>query len=79
MSTPPPENPVNKQSLSRAGTIGGILGAGAIILFVVFWVVLGQMGVQQYTRLFLSLCIPPAVIALVIGLYALVIGSRLKK
>jgi hypothetical protein len=79
MSNPPPPNPVSKQALSRASTIGGILGAVGIVLFVVLWVVLGQAGVQTYTRLFLSLCVPPAGIALLMGLYALRMRSRLKK
>ncbi len=69
MSNPP--NPVNKTALSRAGIAGGILGVFGILLFLALWFVMGQAGVQQYTRLFLALCIPPAVIALLVGVYAL--------
>lgn len=76
---PPPPNPVNKQSLSRAGIIGGVLGTIGILMFVILWVVLDQAGVQTYTRMFLALCVPPAVIALLVGLYALRMRSRLNK
>lgn len=77
MSNPP--NPVNKTALSRAGIVGAVLGGFGILLFIALWVGLGQAGVQQYTRLFLALCLPPAVIALLVGLYALWWRARRSK
>ena len=47
MSNPPPPSPVNKQSMSRATTAGVILSIVAIVLFVVFWLVLGQAGLEH--------------------------------
>lgn len=62
-SNPPPPNPVNKQSLVSASKAGGVLSVVGIILFVVFWLIFGQLGVEHIQRLLLSLCIPPAIIA----------------
>ncbi len=72
-----PPNPVNRKALSRASIAGGILAVAGIILFVVVWIVLGQAGMTQLTRLFISLCLPPALIALVMGIYMLVARPRL--
>ena len=78
MSNPPePINPVNKQALSRAGVAGAVLGVVGILLFVGFWVVLGQMGTGQIPRLFLSLCVPPALIGAGILVYVRVAKPRL--
>lgn len=74
---PPPPNPVNRQALTRASVAGVILAIFGIVLFIVLWLVLGQMGYTQFPRIFLALCLPPAVIALLIGLYVLVMRRRL--
>lgn len=52
-----------------------MLGIG---LFVLLWVVLGSLEVGQIARLLLSLCIPPAVIAAIVGAYFLLVqpGGR---
>lgn len=76
-NTPNTPNPVNRRALSRASIFGAILGVAAIILFVVFWVVLGEMGVTQFARLFLALCVPPAIIAAIVGGYVLIARPRL--
>lgn len=76
-NTPNTPNPVNRRALSRASIFGAILGVAAIILFVVFWVVLGQLGVTQFARLFLALCVPPAIIAAIVGGYVLIARPRL--
>jgi len=60
-----------KQGLSKASVIGAILGVFAIILFVILWNVLGQLGLDAVARLFGALCIPPAVIAGLMGAYIL--------
>ncbi len=76
-NTPNTPNPVNRRALSRASIFGAILGVAAIILFVVFWVVLGEMGLTQFARLFLALCVPPAIIAAIVGGYVLIARPRL--
>ena len=80
--TPPPTtptnppNPVNPEALKRASKFGAFLGVFAIIAFVVLWVLLGKIGAEQIPRLFLSLCIPPALIGLIILGYILYARSR---
>jgi len=59
-------NPVNPDALKRASKFGASLGVFAIILFVVLWVLLGKAGAEQIPRLFLSLCVPPAIIGLIV-------------
>ncbi len=77
MKTPPePITPFNRKSLSRAGIVGAVLGVVGILLFLGFWVVLGQAGTAQAPRLFLSLCIPPALIGIGMLLYVLVSRRR---
>lgn len=51
---------------------GAVLAVGGIILFVLLWLALGGAGVQQFPRLVLSMCVPPAVIALLLGGYFLI-------
>lgn len=66
-------NPLNKQSLSRASVVGvGLAGLG-IALFLILWFVLGQSGMETLPRLIVALCVPPAVIATLIGAYVLFI------
>ena len=57
--------------------VGAILGTLSIILFVVLWIVLGKIGAAQMLRLFLSLCVPPAIVAALFGAYILYARSRL--
>lgn len=76
-NTPNTPNPVNRRALSRASIFGAVLGVLGIILFVVFWLVFGQLGLTQFARLFLSLCLPPAIIAALVGGYVLIARPRL--
>jgi hypothetical protein len=69
MSKSPPSL---KPALSKAAIAGAVLAVLAIILFGVLWVVLGNAGLSQTPRLFAALCIPPGVIAAIIGVYILV-------
>lgn len=64
-------NPVNRKRLSRAMIFGLGLASLGIILFVVLWGVLGNTAMDQFPRLIISLCIPPTVIAALIGIYML--------
>ncbi|MBL8163791.1 MAG: hypothetical protein JNJ61_17525 [Anaerolineae bacterium] len=64
-------NPLNKQSLSRASIVGIGLAVLGIALFLVLWIVFGQSGMETLPRLIVSLCVPPAIIAALIGAYVL--------
>ena len=69
MSNPPP--PLNSRNLTRAGVAGLVLAVLALILFGILWVVLGSFKMDAMPRLFASLCIPPAVLAGIMGVYIL--------
>lgn len=66
------QNPFDSSTVRRMVIAGAVLAVGGIILFVVLWLGLGSAGIQQFPRLILSMCIPPAIIALVLGGYFLV-------
>lgn len=61
-----------KPALSKAAIAGAVLALFGIVLFGVIWVVLSNAGVPANPRLFAALCIPPGVIAGLIGVYILV-------
>lgn len=63
--------PINRSSLSRALIAGAALAVLGIALFIALWTILGNQGTDQAARLLLSLCIPPAVIAALLGAYFL--------
>ena len=69
MSKSPPSL---KPALSKAAIAGAVLAVFGIVLFAVLWIVLGNAGLSQTPRLFAALCIPPGVIAAIIGVYILV-------
>jgi hypothetical protein len=62
---------LNKKSLSRATAVGVGLALGGIMLFLVLWVVLGRAGLDMFARLLASVCIPPAIMAGLMGGYIL--------
>ncbi|MBK8026595.1 MAG: hypothetical protein IPK19_35710 [Chloroflexi bacterium] len=66
------QNPFDPATLRRMLTAGAILAVGGIILFVLLWLALGSANVQNFPRLILSLCVPPAIIALLLGGYFLI-------
>jgi lipopolysaccharide export LptBFGC system permease protein LptF len=63
--------PLNSAKLSRGLIAGAVLAVVGIGLFIALWVILGSMGVSNAARLLVSLCIPPAIIALILGGYIL--------
>ncbi len=65
-------HPLNKGMLRRANIAGISLAVGGIILFIILWTALGALNVQPFARLMVSLCLPPAIIAGVVGIYILV-------
>lgn len=69
MMTPP--SPLNGQRISRVALAGLILAGVGIALFIVLWIVLGQAGLEAVPRLIASICIPPGVIAVILGVYVL--------
>jgi hypothetical protein len=64
-------SPINKNVLSRATLVALGLATFGVVLFIGLWVVLGNVGVEQFARLLMSLCIPPAAIAAIVGIYFL--------
>lgn len=72
-------NPVNPEALKRATIAGALLGVFGIVSFIVIWVVLGQAGAQQIPRLFLSLCLPPALIGVIMLAYIFYMRSRARQ
>ncbi len=67
-----------KQGLSKGSVIGVGLSVFALILFAILWKVFEQLGMDYLPRLFASVCIPPAVIAGLIGAYVLLIRPASK-
>ncbi len=75
MASPPP---LNRQRISRVALAGMILAGVGIALFIVLWIVLGQAGLEAVPRLIASMCIPPGVIAVILGMYVLFFRGSLK-
>ena len=67
-------NPLNRRNLSRATFAAVILAVGGIALFIALWIALA--GLDQFARLMLSLCIPPALIAAIVGGYLLLVQPK---
>ncbi len=65
-------SPLNKNNLTRAGIAGALLAVFGIVLFISLWILLGAAQVASFPRLFASLCVPPAVIAGIVGAYILI-------
>jgi len=69
-------SPFSKETLSKASTLGVTLGVGGVALFVVIWLLLENAGLEQIPRLLISLCLPPAIMAGLIGGYMLLARPR---
>jgi hypothetical protein len=63
--------PIEGKQLMRAGLAGLILAGVGIGLFVLIWNAFS--GLSDFPRLFAAICIPPAVIAAMLGVYMLVV------
>jgi hypothetical protein len=66
------QNPFDMKLLLRVGGAGIVLALVGIGLFVLVWNALGRAGVADFPRLFASICVPPAGIAGILGLYLLI-------
>ena len=60
---------LEKDSITRAGLYGALLGIAAILLFVGLWFGLGSIGVTVFPRMVISVCIPPAVLSFAAGIF----------
>lgn len=69
-------NPLNTKNLSRATIAGALLAGGGIALFAILWIVLGNAGVDQFARLITALCVPPALMAALMGGYFLLMRPQ---
>lgn len=58
--------------LLKAASVGVGLAVLGIILFLVLY--FGLSGVAAITRLLIAMCVPPLVIGVLIGVYALMTG-----
>jgi hypothetical protein len=70
------DNPLDKRGLTRAFIAGIVLALSGIGLFVILWLSLSSL--DQFPRLIIAVCVPPALIALAIGIFFLLIqpGSK---
>lgn len=64
-------NPVDRTAIIRAQRLVLVLVVGAIALFLVLWVLLGESGMNDFARLIISLCVPPGLITAILGGYFL--------
>lgn len=69
-------SPIDKQNLPRIAVIGAAFAVLGIVLFIVLWVMMGNAGVEQLPRLVVSVCLPPAIIAAILGVYILARPNR---
>ncbi len=72
--TPNPFGKLNPQSLSKATLVATLIAMGGIGLFILLWIALADLS--QFARLMLSLCIPPGVMAALVGGYLLVVQPK---
>lgn len=63
-----------QQQLPRAAIVGVGLAIAAIVLFLVIYMAMSDQ--QPPIRLFVSLCVPPGVLAIAIGAFILIRGGR---
>ena len=67
-------NPLNKQNLSKATLIAAVMAVGGIALFFVIWMALADLN--QFARLMLAMCVPPGVMAALVGGYLLLVQPK---
>jgi hypothetical protein len=79
MTTNGAPNPLNQKNLSRAAVAGLVLSILGIGLFIGLWIGLGNAGMDQFPRLILSMCVPPALMAGILGAYILLARPKSKE
>ncbi len=68
MTSPSPDN--GRQQLNRALIIGAVFAVVGVAAFVVIWLAFSSL--DDAPRLFLALCLPPFIIAVLAGVYRLI-------
>jgi len=63
-------------NLSQAGIAGVVLAVVGIVLFIGIYFGLQSLGVGDFPRLMLALCVPPALMAVGIGAYLLATAQQ---
>ncbi len=53
----------------RALFAGALLAVLGVLMFALIWIAMGSAGVANVPRLFTSMCIPPAIIGVLVGGY----------
>lgn len=66
---------LDSNQIKRTTIAGALLALVGVGMFIGLWVVLGNTDVSQFARLILSLCVPPILMALGVGIYFLVVRS----
>jgi hypothetical protein len=66
-------NGLDRSTVSRVGLAGAALGVLGIVLFIGIWLVAGSLDVAVFPRLIMAVCIPPAILATIIGAYVLLV------
>lgn len=67
---------MDNRRLTRGLLLGIVLALLAVGLFIALWMAFGSAGLDTLPRLILALCIPPAVIAVLVGGFALLTRRR---
>ncbi|CAG1772779.1 hypothetical protein BAC2_03021 [uncultured bacterium] len=62
--------PAGRPNLSKPLIMGAVLAVLGVVLFLVIYIALAES--EAIIRLFVAMCVPPAVIAAIIGVYVLV-------
>jgi lipopolysaccharide export LptBFGC system permease protein LptF len=62
--------------LGRGLIAGFVLAVVGVGLFALLWQALGDLGFAQFPRLILAMCVPPALIAVLVGAYILIFRAR---
>jgi lipopolysaccharide export LptBFGC system permease protein LptF len=69
-------SPLDTQLLKRMSLAGLILAFVGVGLFILVWNLLGRAEVADLPRLFAAMCVPPAGIAAILGIYLLIFQPR---
>ncbi len=64
------------KKLLRGQWLAVLLALLGIGLFVALWLGLGAAGLAGAPRLFVAMCVPPAIVAVIVGVYFLVFRAR---
>lgn len=68
--------PPKKNQLPQAGIAGVVLAIIGIGLFLAIYFGLQSAGVGDFPRLILALCVPPAAMAALIGIYMIATARK---